>query len=435
MLRIKIASFSLFCVVVSCAHATTWVDLKSDEKGTTRTASFWDPSKTSSYNGEFLPQDELSKNLEKRSHLMRLDHQNEDIELTLHKLYTYSASDFSLYKKKVPEYAEEQLELGRWINQQAKENLKDPTFITKVDKFYHRLEEVAPNESWLQTLEQELLSIRLGVPTDVFSDYPDLEQFVSRNFLYKHLPYHKHQIEIDANGSPSLLVEGKMVPWTDLKEKLKIDHNGVMTNYFYTYQGLTAGRPDEVILPFKKVNPRPYHHRHILEIASIDVFPPHNWIRLIDSEGLEYSIGYWSSIPLTNMWAAIQNILPKEGRVMSPDLMEFVADPNKTVVTAIEISQEQFDQVLTYLQEYQKDPKKYEILSTLGGENCATFVRQIMDRLGLKIQTHSWIRPFNNPYDILDWQAKIKDWRLEQLDAVSNPTPEQRFEIEYGLPK
>ncbi len=426
-------------VVLCCLFATSlqgydWKGWFVDDKEL-GASSFWEPAHTSTYAGEFEPAAKLQINIAGSDNIMRLaDSQAKFPELTIHHIYRYTPDDFAVYRDKVPGYANEQLMLGHWINNLAKGRLRDAEFIFDVDRFYRRLDSVAKGEPWLEQLQQELLSIRLELDIEVLKRYPDFESFIKTNHLTSHLTYHHHKITVDDEGTPELLVEDKMVPWTEFKQRLKVNAHGDVTNYFYTYQGFVPGQAKTTLRPFKKIDPATYDHQHILEIVSANVFPPHNWLRLIDSEGNLYSIGYWSKIPLKDLWGVLQNIFPSESYVLSPDLMEVAIDPNKFVVTPIHITQEQFDTLLSYLRQYQQNPKRYEVLGVLGGENCATFVAQAAQQIDIKIISSSWKRPFHNPYDVIDWQEMVAKWRRDSLREKQEPTEQQKLDIKYGLP-
>jgi hypothetical protein len=299
----------------------------------------------------------------------------------------------------------EQEQVGRWINSLVKADPHNRNLTSNADKFFQRLERVAKNEPWLQGLQRDLLAIRLGIGADVLEQHPDFEQFAKANYLHKHMAYHHHQINVLPDGTPELLVDGVLTPWPEIKERLDLDKHGKMNNYFYTYQGLVPGQSHTVLKPFKKVDPGQYDHQYILEVVSISGFPPHNWLRLIDSSGDLYSIGFWGQTPLTDLITAAKHLVPEQGKATSPDLLEIAGDPDKMVVTPIKISQQQFEEAIAYLEAYQKDPGYYQILS-VGGENCATFVRNLTDRLGMKVTSSSWLRPFNNPYDLMAWQHR-----------------------------
>ncbi|MDP1834288.1 MAG: hypothetical protein Q8K75_00005 [Chlamydiales bacterium] len=398
-------------------------------------SEFWDPAQSKIITSDVKAQTQLIENISNDDHIMRVTGQGRNLQLTIHNVYTYSPSDFKVYKQKVPDYAEEQTRLGNWINQIVRENPHNQHITSTVDRFFKRLVTDAKGEQWAEELQQELLAARLGIGPKVFVEHPDFEEFVQNNFLFKHIPYHKHKVVVDSNGIPQLLVEETLTPWTSIKDIAHLDHKGRLQNYYYTYRGLVPGKPEEQLLVFKQVPPNTYHHQYILEVVSIRRLPPHNWVRMIDPEGNVYSIGFWGVTPMTDLWSAIKHIVPESGKVTSPDLMEIVGDPLQMISTPIKITEEQFKDLLNFIENYQNDPGKYEVLGWLGGENCAVFVKNVMDHLGFKIKASSWTRPFDNPYDIMDWQHAVADWRYEQIDKLQNSTPEERWEIEYSLPK
>jgi hypothetical protein len=414
--------------------ATDWSQLEANGKNL-GTAEFWDPAHISNAAGTSKAQDAFVDNVTSADHIMRILPTGQDYtQLIWHKVYSYNDSDFDVYRQKVPDYANEQLQLGRWLNSLVRENLSNQHFTSSVDRFFRRLHSLAKNESWVKQLQQELLATRLGIGPDVFDQHPDFEAFVKNNFLFKHLPYHKHKASVDASGMPLLLVENTLTPWDTIKGLVDTDADGRMENYFYTHEGLVPGKPDDVLRVFKKISPNTYHEQYILEIMSIKTMPPHNWIRLVNPQGDVYSIGFWGITPMNDIWSAIQHVIPESGRVTSPDLMEIAGDPKNMIATPIKLTEEQYQDVLNYIEEYQKNPRNYQILGWLGGDNCAVFVHNIMNYLGFKIKASSWVRPFDNPYDVLDWQRYVSRWRLNELDTLKDPSPEERMNVEYSLP-
>lgn len=333
-------------------------------------------------------------------HIMKISEPSQ--ELILHHVYTYSDSDFSTYKKKKRNSTEEQIELGEWVNQLVSKNPQDRELGRAADRFFKALAPLAAKKYWFTELQQDFLASRLGVRSQVLKEHPDLEQFISANYLHKHMLYHGHKIELSANGEPLLLVEGSLTPWSTFRYEVELDAKNRLKNYYYTYEGFVAGQPDETFRVFKKVKPTTYR----LEIVSVRNLPPHSWIRLIDSSGDLYSAGLWGVTPMGDLWSAITHLVPESGRLLSPDIMEVVVDPADMITTSIELSKEQFDTLFHYLIGYQKNPSQYEVLGIWGGENCAVFVKGVLQQIGIEMSASSWKRPFANPYDIMDWQKE-----------------------------
>ncbi len=427
-------SFILICSYPTATIALDWTGWLIGGKSV-ETVGFWDKSQTKVYEGPDKAKAALIENLSSNDDIMKVDLDSEGNAegLTISKIYTYSPSDFKVYEKKVPDYAQEQELLGQWINKLVKADPNDRRFVSATDKFFRHLEPIGKNQAWLAGLQRELLATRLGIEPEVLVDHPDFEAFVKANYLYKHLSYHNQKVEVNSEGMPELMVMGVMKPWSEIKDNVKVDSKGKLTNYFYTSEGLVPGQPSTEVVPFKKVDPNLYHHQYVLEVVSIDTFPPHNWIRLVNPEGDFYSIGYWGNTPISDLISAAKHLKPEEGHATSPDLMEIAGDPDKIVTTPIKITQEQFDETLAYIRDYQQKPGKYQILS-IGGENCATFVRNLTDRLGIKVQSSSWYRPFNNPYDVMAWQKTVDKWRNNEVRKLSDPSAEERAEVEYALP-
>lgn len=433
----RILCFSLLLLLGGSpsVHGLDWSGWISDGKSLSD-SPFWDPSQATITKGKVDIEKKVEDNLAKGEHIMKLTlgPQGDPTELNVHHVYTYSPDGFEIYRRKDADFEQEQVELGQWINRVIKKDQKDQRFVSLVEKFYRKLSVATNQASWVESLQRELLAIRLGINTEVLQNHPDFERFVRNNYLFRHIPFHRHQVTVDSAGEPALLVEETSRPWSDVEKLIELDSKGRLTNYYYTYQGLVPGQPDKTVRPFKKIDPVSYHGMSILEVVSSEQFPPHNWIRLIDTEGNLYSAGFWGETPVSGLWEAVKHVVPETGKVLSPDPMEVIADPNRLKTTAIAIAPDQLNTLLKYLEGYQKDPGSYEILSSFGGENCAKFVRQVLEAIQLKIKTSSWYRPFDNPYDVIDWQNTISKWRQQQLNALDNPTEAQRRQVRYSLP-
>ncbi len=369
---------------------------------------FWDSNLTKTFEGDKESQLAAIKNLSKNNDIMKveLDARGKAKNLTIHTIFTYGPSNFKIYQQKVPNFAEEQQALGNWLVSLIKQTPRDRSLVSAADKLFQDLNKVAKDQPWVTNLQRNLLAARLGIGPEVLEQHPDFESFAKANYLYKHIAYHNHEITVSADGIPEIMVEGVATPWNTLKDQLQIDSKGKLQNHFYTYQGLVSGQPYKVIKPFKQVYPSDYKNQYVLEIVSVTGLPPHNWIRLINPDGDLYSIGLWGETPLVDLVTAAWHLVPETARATSPDLMEIARDPQKMIVTSIKITKEQFDEAMSYLKSYQENPGNYQIVS-VSGENCATFVRNLAEHLGINIKSSSWFRPFNNPYDIMEWQKAI----------------------------
>ena len=140
-----------------------------------------------------------------------------------------------------------------------------------------------------------------------------------------------------------------------------------------------------------------------IEIATIEgELVPHTWIRLIDSEENVHSVGLYAPEPLSDWPALIRSLWPRPATLRSPDPCE---SWEEIMITRFSISEQKYDQLLEVLSK--QHSCMYQIFS-YGGFNCAGLVKLIADEAGIDISVASFRRPFPNPYDIREWQKRIK---------------------------
>lgn len=192
--------------------------------------------------------------------------------------------------------------------------------------------------------------------------------------------------------------------------------------------------------PIHSVNTR-HGDRYVLEVVTrlpptlLNPFRAHVWIRLYAPDGSVVSLGFYGERPITNLWEAVWHLVPRQGRVISPDAVELRSDPSELHCTAVEIHPGQIEELLDYLKALELgDACQFQVLDMFDGRNCAGFVGSIMQRMEFPIADTS----FTFPIDIVVWQDSIERWRSSEIEKLIRTQPyvdnAQLDAIRYGLP-
>lgn len=88
-------------------------------------------------------------------------------------------------------------------------------------------------------------AVQIGTLPALFKRYPELEQFIAANDLQRLMPQYKHRILFLQQGVPSLLVNGKGMPWPKIRSTVKVDDKYRMIDKIYTAKGI-VDRPGAI---------------------------------------------------------------------------------------------------------------------------------------------------------------------------------------------
>ncbi|MCB1213523.1 MAG: hypothetical protein KDK40_04415 [Chlamydiia bacterium] len=238
-----------------------------------------------------------------------------------------------------------------------------------------------------------------------FDDSYDLLICLKRLRLTHKMKFHGHQILLNDDGDRMLLYEDQWTPLVELEPVLSLSAEDFKRHYTYTCRGIVAPSNSEAIHLFQQRSPR---GEFSVEIVSRLMSPPHAWIRLISDEGEVYSAGFFPDRELQGWLEMVTALYPSRGRIMSPDPFEVIDPRNTTVVTAIQINREIFEQLHNRLTELQRDETLgYQLVNLGFGKNCVGLITQLFHEVGLECPWHTWI-PFDNPYDLRAWQLGEK---------------------------
>ncbi len=290
----------------------------------------------------------------------------------------------------------------------------------------------------VQSINRQSFAASLGIKESLLEAYPEFEAFALANRLHRHMPYHGHRITTTGLGEPSLTYYGQQLPWSKVCERVAVSDEGLMTDHLYTHQGIVPGELGKC-LPVFKMDQR-YGERYILEVVSTRAArglrsrQPHVWLRLCDTDGSLVSVGFFGERNIDGMWELIRHLYPRQGRVVSPDVYEVATLPREQVVTAIELTKDEYQSIYDFISDVQQDDSlSYQVIDTFFGTNCVGFAGKVLALLDIEV-TGSRL---NLPSVVTDWQLRIRHWRQEELarlKAAGELDPESEAEILYGLP-
>lgn len=248
------------------------------------------------------------------------------------------------------------------------------------------------------------LAEKLNLPVALLEQYPDFAVIASQNYFHRHLDIHQHQILVDELGSPYMLFEGEYLPWSEVKNHLELSPGGEILNYSYTFQGFVAGGQTTHLPIFKKTEMLP-ENGCALEILTYSAkFPPHVWVRLINSEGEIVSAGFYPNHFFLSTMEIVNALKPSKGKIYSPDFLEISTSPSDWVITRHSINQDQYDDLIAYLKTCQESRSYHYQFMSIGGYNCASFVAELAQLIGLQVSTTTQYMPIPDPRVIQQWQ-------------------------------
>ncbi len=299
---------------------------------------------------------------------------------------------------------------------------EDPSIQRTADRYANHLDRYYSGGNAAYSIRNSLYAIRLGLEPTVWDEFPGLRTFITKNYIDDYATLQGHKFSVNEDDVPMIMYEGNLEPWTDVQSKISLDKDGMLTDHYYTKDGLVPGQPDQQLVVFTTVDPAEYGGRHLLEIVSFKPhYIPHSWVRLKDKHGNAYSAGWVSD---DSWWKEMRNWISPDvskGRVLSPDPYELTATKAETLVTPIEISEEQYFEMMAFLDEYQQDPDVcFEGQTSLGTTTCVSFVREVMRILDLPPPTREgWFSDADDPNNFYGWQQDFnlnREKRIKKLE-------------------
>lgn len=181
--------------------------------------------------------------------------------------------------------------------------------------------------------------------------------------------------------------------------------------------------------------------RHLIEVVTLrrsglfNFMQAHAWLRFVNPDGKVTSVGFFGECPISNLWQVLRHLVPRRGKILSPDLYEASTTSSDQLVTAIAIDKEHFEQALAFIKGLQLARDcSFQLLDILTGNNCAGFVGAVLRHIGLEITAEQ----FNLPADLAAWQTSVHNWRESQVTALkkNNVSIDETSlnAIRYGLP-
>lgn len=240
----------------------------------------------------------------------------------------------------------------------------------------------------------------------LYLNTPDLKQFLEANHLHRHMDRHGHAIYYDQEDEPHLLYENELTPWAVIRETVPTTQSGKMVSHAYTHEGIVPGHDAAAIHRFEMQPPKP---SPLVQIVSRSCFPPHCWLRLINRRGEVYSLGFFGQELSRTNKELVWQLIPQKGCILSPDPLEVIDAEETLVVTEIPLSDEEWALLFQLAQALQlQEELSFQLLNIGKSLNCAGFIKSLLHSIAFEIPTRSWLRPFDNPYDLLYWQINQK---------------------------
>lgn len=198
----------------------------------------------------------------------------------------------------------------------------------------------------------------------ILDQHPDLLNFLKTNNIgeWSRL-FHAAPVVKAENGQVFIRYNNDWQPWENIKASLIDEQTSSLKDHVFVQSGFIPGSVTERLNPLQKEK-NPDGKYYFEEVRSHE--PDHQWIRLVDSDGTVYSIGWlgkgtktvpasmhsWTSYLLTPVFGMEKASL---GAVVSPDPAE-LAPQDKIFRNRREVSQQQFAEIVKFLQAYQANP-------------------------------------------------------------------------------
>jgi len=238
-------------------------------------------------------------------------------------------------------------------------------------------DEEPPPPSEREALANEWL--RRGLDRSIEARFPRFARAMLAARLDRALAFYGHTFGQTAQGEPTLLVEGKPVPWSELERRFTFEGRKVQAGdqeYTYFANGLEPWAPRN----FKKLRPmkvlpeaeRPTTHQLEIVIHQRD----HAWIRLLEPNGNVTSLGLLSSEGAAAFNAMARTV---RGEFSCPDPFEQVPGEKRSV--ALPIDPSVFDRIVERVEKYNEIGPGFNWYQF----NCGSFAAHMAQLAGEKI--------------------------------------------------
>ena len=257
-----------------------------------------------------------------------------------------------------------------------------------------------------------------GLPPEVLRDYPDFAKLVLDARLHRVLQRTGSALTFTREGEPGLLVNGEPTPWSQLKERFKVENGELHADgvrWSYMARGLTPHHPEQwkVAQPYRILPEGQRPKDYVFQIATRDkaklqdhVLGTHTWIRVIAPTGEVYSMG----AGLDPRTLGPYKLSTAAGGIYCPDPNEFAA--RKVYTTDTSIDREQFEHILKMCNAYQRCGYAFNFAQ----QNCSVFVAAMAELAGQHIDTTTRFRDLWIPRQLT--QALPDDVRNTLRDVL-----------------
>jgi hypothetical protein len=237
---------------------------------------------------------------------------------------------------------------------------------------------------------RELLALKLGISSDVFTKNPGFEKFATDTHLERYLMEYQHSLHVDPHSEKvSILSNGEYMRWEEtvqLIESFPKQTGSPILPWVYGQKGLQS---DDMynwskLKPYKRTDASEWGFRYIFELAVCCADTPHKtgdhgWLRLKTPEGDVYSVGLYrpGKRSLSDNWKLPFRL--KHGHLMMPDVSEFW--PCEIRSLKIRITEQQFYAMVSTI-EFEKTQD--QLIFQLFQSNCVLWAQHIAESVGVK---------------------------------------------------
>lgn len=303
------------------------------------------------------------------------------------------------YPGDVKEIMEELSSLDRARVSKMMKQVNVPATLKDAMKFYRvpgareHLEKwvhLTTSKSRIKGTDERMLSEAEAI--QVFMQNPEEYDFVKNLYLHRKASAFSHKFSVE-DGHLCVRYNGVQTPVPNLLGKFRYLNDRIIStenNHEYTYtfdNGLSPIEEGEnpiaweEEIPILKKKASRKHSNYCLEVISAIGKHSHSWIRLKDPEGNVHSLGrVWDpDYQLEN----IQMMTTIPGVVKAGDDHEFLGMENDWKTTKIVLDESDYQKIKKKIIQINKEDKTYN----LANNNCITFVKDVLDEIGMHYRT------------------------------------------------
>lgn len=243
-----------------------------------------------------------------------------------------------------------------------------------------------------KNLEEYILTPKAAALSYIF--HPASVGFVKSLHIHRNLSALNEKLPIDQEcGDLIIRLEGKPVKVSAIINDFQFYQNRILDKegrefFYFDDQGLREGSPSEwqegEIPVFKQKNKtRKSHYLEICTVMSPD--ETHSYIKLKTKDGKVYSVGkFWDRHAQPPGYSELLKTVPA---MLAMDYHDYKPHEAYSKKTKVELTDEKFNEIFSYITELQKNYKDQDGGYNLINSNCTGFVKQIAKKAGIEIDS------------------------------------------------